>query len=296
MKILVTGSNGQLGSELRRLSLQYPDHEFIFTDIPELDILDHDSVGRFFMINRPDTVINCAGYTAVDKAETDHDKAFELNGVSVGNLALQSSKTGALFIHISTDYVFNGTKSTPYMEEDIPDPQSVYAKSKFEGEQQVMKNASRGIIIRTSWLYSEFMNNFVKTVIIKGRERGNLNVVYDQTGGPTYARDLAETILKIIPDLKDHQGVEIFHYSNEGVASWYDFARAIVELSGITCRIEPILTEQYPLPAVRPAYSVMDKTKIKKRFGIEIPYWRVSLKECLHEITNDELRITNIIK
>jgi dTDP-4-dehydrorhamnose reductase len=288
MKILVTGSNGQLGQELRQLSQKYPFHEFIFTDIVEMDILDWDFVDHFFNDHKPEAVINCAGYTAVDKAESDPDSALKLNGSSVGHLALNSAKTGAIFIHISTDYVYDGVKTAPYVEEDIPNPQSVYAKSKYQGELETLKNASRGIIFRTSWLYSEFMNNFVKTIINKGEERGHLNVVFDQVGSPTYAKDLADAILRILPVLNDQNGVEIFNYSNEGVVSWYDFAKAVVEFSGIKCEISPILTEQYPLPAARPAYSVMNKAKFKNRFGLEIPYWRESLRECVKRITNYE--------
>jgi dTDP-4-dehydrorhamnose reductase len=293
MKILVTGSNGQLGSEIRRLSQQYQAYEFIFTDIAELDITDSGHVERFFTDHKPEAVINCAGYTAVDKAETDPVTAFELNGSAVGRLALNASKTGAIFIHISTDYVFDGTKSTPYMENDPPNPQSVYARSKYQGELETLKNASKGIIFRTSWLYSEFMNNFVKTIINKGGERGHLNVVYDQVGTPTYAGDLANAILTILPSLANQDGVEIYQYSNEGVTSWYDFAKTIVEFSGIKCEISPILTEQYPLPAARPAYSVMNKAKFKQRFELQIPYWRDSLKECIKRITDYGLRITN---
>jgi dTDP-4-dehydrorhamnose reductase len=293
MKILMTGSNGQLGQEFRLLSQKYPDHEFIFTDIPELDITERHSVDRFFMDHKPEVVINCAGYTAVDKAETDSSAAFELNGASVGHLAVNASKAGAIFIHISTDYVFDGNKTTPYVEEDIPDPQSVYAKSKYQGELETLKYASKGIIFRTSWLYSEFQNNFVNTIIIKGGERGHLNVVYDQVGSPTYAWDLAEAILTILPALKNQDGVEIYHYSNEGVTSWFDFAKAIVEFSGIECIISPILTEQYQLPATRPAFSIMNKAKFKQKFGLEIPYWRDSLRECIEKITNYELRSKN---
>jgi dTDP-4-dehydrorhamnose reductase len=289
MKILVVGSNGQLGQELRQISQKYPVHEFIFTDIGELDITKHDLVEQFFRLHKPQVVINCAGYTAVDKAESESRLAYELNGTSVGNLALNASKTGAIFIHISTDFIYDGKKSVPYLEEDIPDPQSVYAKSKLLGELETLKNASRGIIFRTSWLYSEFMNNFVKTILNKGGERRHLNVVYDQLGSPTYARDLADAILKILPALNKENGVEIYNYSNEGVASWYDFAKAIVEFSGIKCEISPILTDQYPLPAARPAYSVMDKAKFKQKFGFEIPYWRDSLGECIKRIMNYEL-------
>jgi dTDP-4-dehydrorhamnose reductase len=293
MKILVTGSNGQLGQEFRRLSQRDPVHEFIFTDILELDITNRQSVDQLFMDHEFEAVINCAGYTAVDKAETDSSAAFELNGASVGHLASNASKAGAILIHFSTDYVFNGKNYKPYTEEDIPNPQSVYAKSKYQGELETLKHASKGVIFRTSWLYSEFMKNFVKTIINKGSERGHLNVVYDQVGTPTYSGDLADAILTILPALKDQHGVEIYHYSNEGVVSWYDFAKAIVEFSGIKCEISPILTEQYLLPAARPAYSVLNKAKFKQKFGLEIPYWRDSLRECVKRMTNYELRITN---
>jgi dTDP-4-dehydrorhamnose reductase len=292
MKILVTGSNGQLGRELRQLSKNYPAFEFIFTDIGELDITNRSAVEQFFPANKPEAVINCAGYTAVDRAETDASGAFELNGASPGNIALNASRNGAVFIHISTDYIFDGRKSTPYVEEDIPNPQSVYAKSKLLGEKEILNTSSNGIIFRTSWLYSEFMNNFVKTIIVKGNERGKLNVVYDQVGTPTYARDLADAILKILPAAKNQDGFEIYHYSNEGVASWYDFAKAIVEFSGIKCEICPVVTEQYPLPAARPAYSVMNKAKFREKYGFEIPYWRDSLKECVERIMNYELRVS----
>jgi dTDP-4-dehydrorhamnose reductase len=286
MKILVTGSNGQLGQELRQLSRKFPVYEFIFTDILELDITNRHNVEQFFADHKPEAVINCAGYTAVDKAETDSSLAFELNGASVGHLALNASKAGAIFVHISTDYVYDLNKTMPYVEEDTPNPQSVYAKSKYNGELEALKYASGGIVFRTSWLYSEFMHNFVKTIISKGAERRHLNVVYDQVGTPTYARDLASAILTILPSLKNQNGVEIYNYSNEGVVSWYDFAKAVVEFSGIKCKISPILTEQYPLPAPRPAYSVMNKAKFKQKFGIEIPYWRDSLKECVERIMN----------
>ena len=293
MKILVTGCNGQLGKELQQLAPDFPFHEFLFTDIAELNITDRPFVDQFIQQNKPDAIINCAGYTAVDKAETDFDFAMELNANSVDHLAKNAALINAFFIHISTDYVFNGTKSTPYIEEDQPDPQSKYAKTKYEGELATLRNASKGLIIRTSWLYSEFMNNFVKTILTKGAERGKLNVVFDQIGSPTYAMDLAKAIMEIIPKLDPSKTVELYHFSNEGVASWYDFAKTIVEYSGINCVINPILTKDYPLPAVRPFYSVMDKSRIKQQFGIEIPYWRESLMECIKKITNYELRVTN---
>lgn len=284
MKILVTGSNGQLGSELRQLQSSYPEHEFLFTDVAELDITNRDFVNTFITQLHPGAIINCAGYTAVDKAETDFDKAMNLNATAVGYIANCAAEINAIFIHISTDYVFRGDKSTPYDENDPADPQSAYAKTKYEGEVLALRHASRGLVIRTSWLYSEFMNNFVKTIIFKGIERGKLNVVFDQVGSPTYARDLASAILQVLSQAETIQGIELYHYSNEGVASWYDFARTIVEYSGINCEIKPILTAEYPLPAVRPFYSLMCKNKIKKRFGIEIPYWRDSLKTCISKI------------
>lgn len=284
MKILVTGSNGQLGRELRQLSVEYSLHKFLFTDIAELNITDRPFVDHFVQQHKPDLIINCAGYTSVDKAETETEQAMELNAHAVGHLARNAASINASFIHISTDYVFDGTKSTPYTEEDLPNPLSMYAKTKYEGELATFRNASKGLIIRTSWLYSEFMNNFVKTIMIKGTERGKLNVVYDQVGSPTYARDLASTLLVILPRLVDLNSVQLFHFSNEGVASWYDFASAIVEYSGIQCQINPVVTSAYPLPAVRPSFSLMDKSKIKNRFGIMIPYWRNSLKECIRKL------------
>ena len=284
MKILVTGSNGQLGSELRALAPSFGGDDFIFTDIAELDITSEQDIDDLVRAEKPAAIINCAAYTAVDKAEQEDSLAFLINATAVGNLARVASKYHALLIHISTDYVFDGKGFKPYMEDDPTNPISLYAKSKHAGEQQVQSYASRAMIIRTSWLYSEFGNNFVKTMMKYGKERGQLKVVFDQTGTPTYARDLARTILNILHKQPDYTGVEVFHFSNEGVTSWYDFAKAIVELSGITCRIDPIETKEYPLPAIRPFYSVFNKSKIKQRFHIEIPYWKDSLKECIDRI------------
>jgi dTDP-4-dehydrorhamnose reductase len=284
MKILVTGSNGQLGSEFKMLAPVFPDHKFIFTDVAELDITSEPDVEALVKAEQPAVIINCAAYTAVDKAEQEDNLAFLINATAVGNLARVASKNNALLIHISTDYVFDGKGHKPYMEDDPTNPVSLYAKSKHAGEHQVQSYANKALIIRTSWLYSEFGNNFIKTIMKYGKERGLLNVVFDQTGAPTYARDLAKTILHIIQRQPGSQGVEVFHYSNEGVASWYDFAKAIIEFSGITCSINPIETKDYPLPAVRPFYSVFNKSKIKLRFQIEIPYWRDSLKECIQRL------------
>jgi dTDP-4-dehydrorhamnose reductase len=283
MKILVTGANGQLGSELSILAAAYPNatFTFTFTDVAELDITNELLVDSFVKSAQPEVIINCAAYTAVDKAEQEDNLAFLINASAVGILARVASKYNALLIHISTDYVFDGKGYKPYMEEDPTNPVSLYAKSKHAGERQVQSYSNRALIIRTSWLYSEFGNNFVKTMMKYGKERGQLNVVFDQTGTPTYARDLAKAILDIITKKPAINGVEVFHYSNEGVTSWYDFALAIIEFSGITCKIIPIETKDYPLPAVRPFYSVFNKAKIKQRFNIEIPYWKDSLKVCI---------------
>ena len=284
MKILVTGSNGQLGSEFRLLAPACPDFQFIFTDVAELDITSEADVSAMVKDEQPAVIINCAAYTAVDKAEQEDNLAFLINATAVGNLARVASKFNALLIHISTDYVFDGKGFKPYIEDDPTNPVSLYAKSKHAGEQQVQSYANKALIIRTSWLYSEFGHNFVKTMMKYGKERGLLNVDFDQTGTPTYARDLAQTILDILQKQKISDGVEVFHYSNEGVTSWYDFAKAIIELSGITCKINPIETKEYPLPATRPFYSVFNKSKIKQRFQIEIPYWKDSLKVCIQRL------------
>jgi dTDP-4-dehydrorhamnose reductase len=285
MKILVTGSNGQLGNELRLLAPAYSGDIFIFTDVAELDITNETDLDYFIDREKPAVIINCAAYTAVDKAEQEDNLAFLINATAVGNLSRAAAKHHSLLIHISTDYVFDGKGFKPYMEDDPTNPVSLYAKSKHAGEQQVQSYAGKALIIRTSWLYSEFGNNFVKTMMKYGREREQLNVVFDQTGTPTYARDLAQTILDIIQKQPVINGVEVFHFSNEGVASWYDFAKAIMEISGINCRINPIETKEYPLPAVRPFYSVFNKSKIKQRFSIEIPYWRDSLQECMKKMS-----------
>ena len=286
MKILITGSKGQLGNELRELSTDFPQFHFLYTDIEELDITDTAKVDEFFADNKPEVIINCAAYTAVDKAESDENLAYLINAKAVGILAQAAANNNALLIHISTDYVFDGTAYLPYQETDKTNPVSAYARTKYAGEQAVSQYAAKAIIIRTSWLYSAFGNNFVKTILKYGKERDFLNIVFDQIGTPTYAWDLARTILAIIPQAIKNNGIEVYHYSNEGVASWYDFAKAIVEISGIVCRINPIGTKDYPLPATRPFYSVLNKTKLKEIFTIEIPYWRDSLKHCLLRLEN----------
>ena len=281
MKILVTGSKGQLGNEIRVLAEKYPYFDFIYTDIDELDITDIGKVEDFFSANQPNAVVNCAAYTAVDKAETEDYTAYRINAIAVENLAISATKFGALLVHISTDYVFDGKSYLPYTELDKTNPQSAYGRSKLAGENAILQFADKGLIIRTSWLYSAFGNNFVKTMIKYGTEREELNVVFDQVGTPTYAKELAKVILDIIPLELQRSGIEIFHYSNEGVTSWYDFAKTILDFSGISCNIKPILTKDYPLPASRPCFSVLNKSKIKEMYKIMIPYWSDSLKDCI---------------
>ncbi|MBE0649060.1 MAG: dTDP-4-dehydrorhamnose reductase [Bacteroidales bacterium] len=287
MKFLITGSKGQMGNEFQVIARNDYSNKYIFTDVDELDITDQEAVKTLIQREKPDVIINCAGYTAVDNAEHDTDKADLINGTAVEILAKAANETDSILIHISTDYVFDGSSYTPYREDVPTNPISVYAKSKFKGEEAVFNLANRGVIIRTSWLYSSFGQNFVKTILKYGRERGSLNVIFDQIGTPTYARDLCRAIVEIIPSLKENWGVELFHYSNEGVASWYDFAVAIVELAEINCRINPIESKDYIQLAPRPFYSVLNKAKIKSRFGISIPYWRDSLLDCILKLKEE---------
>ena len=287
MKILVTGSNGQLGNELKELSGNYPEWEFIFTDVDTLDISDEKAVGLFFQQHQPGFLINCAAYTAVDKAETETQVALKINAVAPGILARITKTQKIGFIHISTDYVFDGHSYTPYTEIDTVNPQGAYGKTKLAGEHLVKGGNPDALIIRTSWLYSVYGNNFVKTMLRLGKERETLNVVFDQVGTPTYAADLAVAILKIIEhydggNKKISPGV--YHYSNEGVASWYDFAKTIFELAEMPVRVVPILTKEFPVPAKRPHYSILNKSKIKDTFNIEIPFWKDSLKICIYKI------------
>jgi len=277
--ILVTGANGQLGSEIKYLS-KFHNINFTFTDIEELDITSMDEIEGFFSSQEFGYIINCAAYTAVDKAEEEKEEADLANHIAVKNLAVMSSKLNAKLIHISTDFVFDGSSSIPFTEEDKTNPLSVYGKTKLAGEKAVLKHGSEVIIIRTSWLYSSFGNNFVKTMIGLTKKRDSIGIVFDQLGTPTYARDLAEAVLNIINSQDFLTGV--YHYSNEGVASWYDFTKAIVEIAGIKCSIDPIETYQYPTPAKRPAYSILNKAKIKKVYNMEIPYWKTSLEKCIN--------------
>lgn len=282
VKILVTGANGQLGSEINRISEQFSEMKFSFTDVAELDITNPEKVAEFLVRFKPEFLVNCAAYTAVDKAETDISTATLLNATAVGILAEQSAKVGCKMIHISTDYVFDGRGPRPYREDDRVDPQSAYGRTKLEGEILCQKFNPESLIIRTSWLYSAFGNNFVKTMIRLGNERSELGVIADQIGTPTNAADLARVILTIISAVTNGENPfvpGIYHYSNEGVASWYDFTKAIFEITGISCFVKPIATEDYPSPVQRPPYSVMNKSKIKLIFGLQIPHWRDSLIE-----------------
>uniref|UniRef100_UPI0032175E95 dTDP-4-dehydrorhamnose reductase n=1 Tax=uncultured Draconibacterium sp. TaxID=1573823 RepID=UPI0032175E95 len=278
MHILVTGAYGQLGNEINELRGQYPGWNFHFTDVDTLDITDEKSVESYFAENKFDFVINCAAYTAVDKAESDVVTAADVNAVAPALLARYAKQCGARFIHVSTDYVFDGEANQPYSEDNKVHPQGVYGETKLAGEKYCMRENPDTIIIRTSWLYSAFGNNFVKTMLKLGKERGELNVVFDQVGTPTYGADLANSILKIVDSGNFVPG--IYHYSNEGVASWYDFAIAIFELSGVSCKVNPVLSDQFPTPAKRPHYSVLNKSKIRNTFGIEIPHWKESLRVC----------------
>ncbi len=287
MRILVTGAYGQLGNELKVLSGDYPEWQFLFTDADTLDITDDFSVQSFFVGNKPDFVINCAAYTAVDKAETDVETAEKVNALAPEILAKAAAITGAKLVHVSTDYVFDGTGHLPYTETDPVSPANVYGKTKLEGENRALAANQQTIVIRTSWLYSSFGNNFVKTMLRLGHERGLLNVVFDQVGTPTYAADLASVILFIIAatEAKPEDFVPgVYHYSNEGVASWYDFAKTIFELSEMNVRVNPVRSDQFPTVAKRPAFSVLDKTKIKTNYCAEIPYWKDSLEICLRKL------------
>lgn len=283
--ILVTGSNGQLGSEIRALASQYEDDfRFIFTDVAELDITDRQGVCDFVEQNMVNVLINCAAYTAVDKAETDPELADLLNRVAPGYLAEAMDAVGGTMVQVSTDYVFDGTNHRPYHEDDPTNPTGVYGRTKLAGEEEVIRGCTGSMVIRTAWLYSTFGNNFVKTMLRLGKEKDELGVIFDQIGTPTYARDLAAAILQIVK-----QGIKpgVYHYSNEGVCSWYDFARAIHHIAGITsCRVKPLHTEEYPTPAARPHYSVLDKTKIKEAFNLTIPWWEDSLREMIKELND----------
>jgi dTDP-4-dehydrorhamnose reductase len=282
MNILITGCNGQLGNEMQLLEKEHPEHTYYNTDVAELDITNQQAVERFVNEYQIDGIVNCAAYTAVDKAEDNESLCQLLNAEAPAYLAHAVGKRDGWMIQISTDYVFDGTKHTPYVEDDDTCPNSVYGRTKLVGELNVQKLCERSMIIRTAWLYSTFGNNFVKTMIRLGNEKPELGVIFDQIGTPTYARDLARAIMTAIT-----KGIQpgIYHFSNEGVISWYDFTKAIHRIAGITsCHVRPLHTAEYPTPAARPHYSVLDKTKIKQTYGIEVPYWEESLRECIERL------------
>ena len=282
MNILLTGCNGQLGNEIQLLEKDYGQHRFFNTDVAELDITNQLAVADFVGRNEIDGIINCAAYTAVDKAEDNKELCTTLNTVAPAYLAAAVEKRGGWIVQVSTDYVFNGKAHKPYMETDTPSPDSVYGSTKLAGELGVQKFCKRAMVIRTAWLYSTFGNNFVKTMIRLGKEREELGVVFDQIGTPTYAGDLAKAIMTAV-----EKGIKpgVYHFSNEGVISWYDFTKAIHRIAGITtCKARPIHTSEYPTPANRPHFSVLDKTKIKETYDMEIPYWEESLHKCIEKL------------
>lgn len=287
MNVLITGSNGQLGSEIKDISGTYKSVNFVYADLPELDICDVKSLNEYVSKYQINAVINCAAYTAVDKAEEDVEIAQKVNSEGVLNLVNAMEKVSGKMIHISTDYVFNGDHFMPYLENDTESPIGVYGKTKRDGELAVLNSNTDGIVIRTSWLYSAYGNNFVKTMMRLGNDKEELNVIFDQVGTPTFAGDLATACLEILSTHNfriDKKG-KVYHFSNEGVASWYDFAIAIMKIGNIDCKVFPIETKDYPTLAKRPHFSVLNKTKIKNDFGLEIPYWRDSLEKCIQKLS-----------
>ena len=285
MNILITGCNGQLGNEMQILEKVNPQHTFFNTDVAELDITNQLAINDFVNRNNIDGIVNCAAYTAVDKAESNKPLCTRLNTEAPVYLAAAIEKREGWIIQVSTDYVFDGTKHTPYTENDTPCPDSVYGSTKLAGELGVSKFCKKTMIIRTAWLYSTFGNNFVKTMLRLGKEKSDLGVIFDQIGTPTYAADLASVIMTSV-----NKGIipGVYHFSNEGVISWYDFTKAIHRIAGITtCNVKPLHTAEYPTPAARQAYSVLDKTKIKKTYNVEIPYWEESLEKCIDKLKNN---------
>jgi len=292
-KILVTGANGQLGMELQQLAPGNPGFDFVFTTRDQLPLNDLNAISRFISEHNPQYCINCAAYTAVDKAESEKDLAYRVNAEAPGVMANACKENHIHFIHISTDYVFNGNGTSPYKEDDQTDPVNLYGASKLDGEKLVMENDPNSIIIRTAWVYSEFGKNFVKTMLRLMADKEQISVVSDQYGTPTYAADLAEAIMKIISTFENHTSTSpltthngIYHFSNEGQISWYDFAVAIKDIIGSSCKVNPITTPEYPTPAKRPAYSVLDKTRIRDTFNVPIKDWKASLAVCLEKIKN----------
>ena len=286
MNILVTGANGQLGNELRSMAPLYPDYHFFFTDIEDLDITNAADIDSFMAKHAINAIINCAAYTAVDKAESEEDTAYKINATAVKNLAESALKNHVFLIHISTDYVFDGNHTEPYRTDDLTQPVSAYGRTKLAAEHYILAADIRAAVIRTSWLYSPYGHNFVKTMLRLGGERHEISVVADQFGAPTYAADLADACLKIITQSQKITKPEIFHYANTGVISWADFASKIMELAHLNCTVKPIKTSDYPTAAMRPKYSVFDLSKIQNTFNLEIPEWDASLKMCLERILN----------
>lgn len=281
LNILITGANGQLGNEIKECAAKIGKNKYFYTDIDTLDITQKQDILRFVKQNNINVTVNCAAYTQVDKAEDDKQQADLINHIAVKNLAESAKENNITLIHISTDYVFDGNKNIPYTETDTTHPIGVYGQTKLQGELAIQKTGGNYLIIRTSWLYSSFGNNFVKTMLKLTAEKDNLKVVFDQIGTPTYAKDLAQIIIYIIENNLFANKQELYHYSNEGVCSWYDFAMAIKELSQNNCTIQPCHSDEFPSKVKRPHFSVLDKTKIKKDFGIEIRYWREALKDCI---------------
>ena len=281
MNILITGANGQLGNEMRVLSESHPAHQYFFTDVEEMDITDKAAVSAFIEAHDIELIVNCAAYTNVDKAEEDEATAMKINAEALSVLGSQGVKV----IHVSTDYVFSGDEHVPCRETDPVAPRTAYGRTKYEGEKRLLAVCPEAVILRTAWLYSSFGNNFVKTMIRLGKEKEQLGVVFDQIGTPTYAADLAQAIYTVIESPVWRPG--IYHFTNEGVCSWYDFTLAIHELAGITkCQVRPILSEEYQYKTPRPHYSVLDKSKFKKTFGVEIPYWLDGLKRCMGKLNS----------
>ena len=290
MRVLITGSNGQLGLEIKELENSYNKIDFIFKDLPELDICNYEVLETFIIDHKINSVINCAAYTAVDKAEKDTEIAEKVNSIGVLNLVNALKKVDGKLIHISTDYVFDGDHFSPYKESDPVNPIGVYGKTKRAGELYVINSNIDSIVIRTSWLYSSYGSNFVKTMLRLGNEKENLGVIFDQVGTPTFAGDLANTCLEILTqeNRRIDENSKLYHFSNEGVASWYDFAVAIMEISDIDCLVNPLETKDYPTLAKRPHYSILNKNKIKNDFNITIPYWRDSLVKCIEKLNSNK--------
>ncbi len=287
--ILVTGANGQVGQELQQLAAKFPQFKFTFTDVDDLDITDLAALALLFAKENFDYCLNCAAYTAVDKAEENPELAETINVTGTENLAKACAEHKVRLLHLSTDYVYHNAQNTPFRETDPTNPQNVYARTKLEGDQKALQINAQTLVIRTSWVYSSFGHNFVKTMLRLGRERDRLKVVFDQIGTPTYAHDLAQTMLTMIKKVENGQvdanhWSGIYHYSNEGVTSWYDFAVAIFDLENVDCTVAPIRSEEYPTAAQRPPFSLLDKVKIRQTFGLEIPHWRGSLKDCLAKL------------